>query len=87
MGDCSGGCGECKSADDKNKECSCDGCDCDSKYAEALNQSTKDIGMQCLLCNIFYPYSGPNRCNGTLICFNCKDTRSYLIPKGSWKKS
>lgn len=96
MGDCSNGCGGCKTdncdtKDDCNGSCSCggscgDSCDCDAKYAVAYNQAMSDNGMKCLLCNYFHEYALPNRCDGTLICYKCRDTRSWQIPKGKWKK-
>lgn len=94
MGDCSNGCGGCgtdcdssKSCDSCDDGCDCGGtCDCDTKYATAYNQAMQDNGMRCLLCNYFYQYALPNRCDGTLICYKCRDTRSWQIPKGKWKK-
>ena len=111
MGDCSNGCGGCKPTSTCNDSCdkdscdkdsccdSCKGgtCDCDAKYAVAYNQAMQDNGMKCLLCNYFYQYALPNRCNGDLICFKCReepagferinlDIRSWQIPKGRWKK-
>ncbi len=98
MGDCSNGCGGCRPVDkckdscDKDSCCgndSCKGgsCDCDVKYAVAYNQAMQNNGMRCFLCNYFYDYALPNRCNGDLICYKCRDTRSWQIPKGKWKKS
>lgn len=93
MGDCSSGCGGCKpsdkcdSTDSKDSCCGGDSCDCEAKYATAYNQAMKDNGLICSLCNYFYQYALPNRCDGTLICYKCRDTKSWQIPKGKWKKA
>lgn len=89
MSNCSNGCDECKPNDkcDSKSSCCSDGsCDCDAKYATAYQQAMKDNGLRCLLCGNFYTYSLPNRCDGTLICYKCKTTRGWQIPKGKWKK-
>ena len=95
MGDCSNGCGgckpannskECKESCDDGCSCGCGSCDCDTKYALAYNLAMKNDGLKCIMCKNFYQYSLPNRCDGTLVCFKCKSTKSWQIPKGKWKK-
>jgi len=96
MGNCSGGCGGCKPKSTCNDSCdkdscgtdSCCGdgsCNCDAKYAKAYNQAIENNGIICYLCGKFSMYAVPNRCDGLHICYNCRTTRSWQIPKGKWK--
>lgn len=101
MSGCSGGCGGCGSSKqddhcheskdgcDDCKECGHENgssCDCLAKLKIAMEKASKDNGMKCCLCNTFSQYAGPNRCNGAFICYKCKTTNGWKIPKGKWIK-
>lgn len=36
------------------------------------NVQAKLDGLACIVCKEFYPYAEPNRGDGTLICFSCR---------------
>lgn len=36
------------------------------------NIQAKMDGMACICCKEFYPYAEPNRGDGTLICYSCR---------------
>lgn len=92
---CSGSKKDCKDSCDKN---GCDGSccdgkcdnqsvckDCEKKYEAALKEAAANNGMNCIICKTFTQYAEPNRCNGNFVCFKCKNTKAWQLPKGKWK--
>lgn len=37
-----------------------------------VNVQSRLDGLSCVLCKEFYPYAEPNRGDGTLICYSCR---------------